>query len=279
MQFQRYTLEDRAPHDRGIHAPQQCDECYVSIRSYLDKSFPQLLWENVSGFLSFDSHAPVAPAAFLGKDRGRSSAITGGGTMMDTMTNREQAWSILCEFTKSEGLRKHALAVETCVAAYAEDWEEMGQVVRHRAAARFRLGDSSHTCRIIRIKGEPILAERGVDEEIRRAILSHANHAGVPRDIAAREDALRLRRTGGLHHGDFLRQAAPQRIRSGRGVGEEEDEGQSLRALREPPGHRRWGGGTGRSARRAYRFLRESHAGERGGVGAQGRGLRARPRR
>ena len=34
-------------------------------------------------------------------------------------------------------------------------------------------------------KGEAILAERGVDEEIRRAILSHANHTGVPRDIAA----------------------------------------------------------------------------------------------
>ena len=32
-----------------------CDECYVSIRSYLDKSFPQLLWENVSGFLSVKS--------------------------------------------------------------------------------------------------------------------------------------------------------------------------------------------------------------------------------
>ena len=33
-------------------ATNTCDECYVSIRSYLDKSFPQLLWENVSGFLS-----------------------------------------------------------------------------------------------------------------------------------------------------------------------------------------------------------------------------------
>ena len=30
------------------------------------------------------------------------------------MIDREQAWQILCEFTKSEGLRKHALAVETC---------------------------------------------------------------------------------------------------------------------------------------------------------------------
>ena len=35
------------------------------------------------------------------------------------MIDREQAWNILCEFTKSDGLRKHALAVETCVTAYA----------------------------------------------------------------------------------------------------------------------------------------------------------------
>ena len=60
------------------------------------------------------------------------------------MLDREQAWNILCEFTKSEGLRKHALAVETCVAAYARKFgEDEHEVVRHRAAARFRLGDSS----------------------------------------------------------------------------------------------------------------------------------------
>ena len=39
--------------------------------------------------------------------------------MMSSMLDREQAWNLLCEFTKSDGLRKHALAVETCVAAYA----------------------------------------------------------------------------------------------------------------------------------------------------------------
>ena len=49
----------------------------------------------------------------------------------------------------------------------------------------------------------------------------------------------RLRRAGRLHHRDFLRQAAPQRLRSGRGLGEEKDEGQGLRALGEPAGHRR----------------------------------------
>jgi MoaA/NifB/PqqE/SkfB family radical SAM enzyme len=52
MQFQRYALEDRAKMIAGFTATNQCDECYVSIRSYLDKSFPKLLWENVSGFLS-----------------------------------------------------------------------------------------------------------------------------------------------------------------------------------------------------------------------------------
>ncbi len=52
MVFQKYRLED---HDRMVKEfteTNTCDECYVSIRSYLDKTFPQLLWENVSGFLS-----------------------------------------------------------------------------------------------------------------------------------------------------------------------------------------------------------------------------------
>ena len=53
MQFQRYALEERERMIWEFTRTNQCDECYVSIRSYLDKSFPQLLWENVSGFFSF----------------------------------------------------------------------------------------------------------------------------------------------------------------------------------------------------------------------------------
>ena len=97
------------------------------------------------------------------------------------MIDRHQAWDIVCEFTHSESLRKHALAVEACVTAYARhlnqdeqkwsvtallhdfDWEIHPQMPDHP------------------MKGEPLLAERGVDEEIRRAILSHANYSGVPR--------------------------------------------------------------------------------------------------
>jgi MoaA/NifB/PqqE/SkfB family radical SAM enzyme len=52
MVFQRYRLEDYTRMASEFTRTNACDECYVSIRSYLDKSFPQLLWENVSGFLS-----------------------------------------------------------------------------------------------------------------------------------------------------------------------------------------------------------------------------------
>jgi len=52
MQFQRFPLEERQRMVTEFTRSNRCDECYVSIRSYLDKSFPQLLWENVSGFFS-----------------------------------------------------------------------------------------------------------------------------------------------------------------------------------------------------------------------------------
>jgi MoaA/NifB/PqqE/SkfB family radical SAM enzyme len=52
MQFRRYRLEDRDRMIAEFTATNSCDECYVSIRSYLDKSFPQLLRENVAEFLS-----------------------------------------------------------------------------------------------------------------------------------------------------------------------------------------------------------------------------------
>ena len=94
---------------------------------------------------------------------------------------RDQALSILHEFTKSESLRKHALAVEACVAAYARKFGEdeakwSATALLHDFDYEMHPDAPDHP-----LKGEPILAERGVDEEIRRAILSHANYSGVPR--------------------------------------------------------------------------------------------------
>ncbi len=53
MQFHRYALGERTRMIEEFTQKNACDECYVSIRSYLDKNFPRLLWENVSGFFSF----------------------------------------------------------------------------------------------------------------------------------------------------------------------------------------------------------------------------------
>ncbi len=94
---------------------------------------------------------------------------------------RDQAWELLCEFTKSDSLRKHALAVEACVAAYARHFgedEERWSVTAllHDFDYEMHPNAPDHP-----LKGEPILAERGVDGEIRRAILSHASYSGVPR--------------------------------------------------------------------------------------------------
>ena len=95
--------------------------------------------------------------------------------------DRNQAWEIVCEFVKSESLRKHMLAVEACVAAYAqklgEDHEKWAvTALLHDFDWEIHPEAPDHP-----MKGEPILAERGVSEEIRRAILSHANYSGVPR--------------------------------------------------------------------------------------------------
>ena len=95
--------------------------------------------------------------------------------------NREEAWCLLTEFTQSESLRKHALAVEACVRAYArkfgEDEDQWGLVgLIHDFDYERYPSAEDHPSR-----GSEILAERGVSEEIRRAILSHADYSGVPR--------------------------------------------------------------------------------------------------
>jgi MoaA/NifB/PqqE/SkfB family radical SAM enzyme len=56
MQFKRYGLYEQKRMVREFTQNNACDQCYVSIRSYLDKTFPQLLRENVSEFFSFKSH-------------------------------------------------------------------------------------------------------------------------------------------------------------------------------------------------------------------------------
>ena len=97
---------------------------------------------------------------------------------------REQAWKLLCEFTQSDSLRRHALAVEACVVAYSRKFGED----ENKWAVTALLHDFDYEIHPEApdhpMKGEPILAERGIPEDVRRAILSHANYSGVPRQSA-----------------------------------------------------------------------------------------------
>ena len=98
------------------------------------------------------------------------------------MNQREAAWGLLTEFTQSESLRKHALAVEACMRAYArklggdeELWGVTGLLHDFDYERWPSLDDHPY-------RGNEVLEERGWSEEIRRAIMSHAEYSGVTRD-------------------------------------------------------------------------------------------------
>ena len=111
------------------------------------------------------------------------------------MIDRESAWCLLTEFTQSESLRKHALAVEACMGACSrkfaagsgssgasalglseEDlWGIVGLVHDFDYEKYPSLEDHPY-------KGNAILKERGWPEVITRAIMSHAEYTGVTRD-------------------------------------------------------------------------------------------------
>jgi putative nucleotidyltransferase with HDIG domain len=96
--------------------------------------------------------------------------------------SRADAWCLLTEFTQSESLRKHALAVEACMRAYArkfggdeEQWGTVGLI--HDFDYEKYPSAEEHP-----YKGNEILKERGYSEEVRRAIMSHAEYTGVTRE-------------------------------------------------------------------------------------------------
>ena len=97
---------------------------------------------------------------------------------------REQALQILFEHTQTDSLRRHAMQVETCVAAYARKLGGHEETWRVTALLHDFDWEIHPTMDEHPMKGEPMLEARGVSAEIRRAILSHANYSGVARDSA-----------------------------------------------------------------------------------------------
>jgi len=95
--------------------------------------------------------------------------------------NRDDAWNFLCEFTQTDSLRKHALAVESAMRAYArrygqdqELWGILGLI--HDFDYEQNPTIPEHTA-----VGARIMRERGWPEEMITAMLSHADYSGVPR--------------------------------------------------------------------------------------------------
>jgi predicted hydrolase (HD superfamily) len=106
--------------------------------------------------------------------------------------SRESAWSLLTEYTQSESLRKHARAVEACMRAYAQKFARDDQLSPSEAAEleyKYAITGLLHDFDYERFPtpeqhpfvGNKILEERGYPEDMRRAILAHADYSGVPR--------------------------------------------------------------------------------------------------
>jgi putative nucleotidyltransferase with HDIG domain len=101
---------------------------------------------------------------------------------MDALLTRDAAWALLTEWTRSESLRKHALAVEASVRGYArqfgEDEDAWGFVaLLHDFDYERYQTPADHPFR-----GCEELQRRGYPEWVMRAILSHADYSGVPRE-------------------------------------------------------------------------------------------------
>lgn len=101
------------------------------------------------------------------------------------MPDRNDAWELLCEYTKGDSLRKHALAVEAAMRACAvryggadadvDEWGITGLL--HDFDYEMFPEPDQHP-----FKGASIMCGRGYPDHVIRAIMGHATYTGVPRD-------------------------------------------------------------------------------------------------
>lgn len=112
------------------------------------------------------------------------------------MPDRAHAWGLLCEYTQSESLRKHALAVEACMRAYAQKFRADGRDPEADVELYGLCGllhdfdyEKFPTPAEHPFVGSKVLEERGYPEVLRRCILSHANYSNVSR-VSMMEKAL-----------------------------------------------------------------------------------------
>jgi len=113
---------------------------------------------------------------------------------------RANAWRTLTTHTKGRALLRHALAVEACVGAYAQDLG--GDEELWRAAALLHDFDYELHPTLDRHPqdGAPILREEGWPEEVVEAVLSHAEHLAIPRDTPLKKALFACDELAGFIH-------------------------------------------------------------------------------
>jgi putative nucleotidyltransferase with HDIG domain len=115
-------------------------------------------------------------------------------------TTREQAWETLTKYTQSEALRRHALAVEAAVAAYARKFGEDEELWRVTALLHDFDYEMHPTLDKHPQDGAPILREEGYPEEVIEGVLSHAEHLDLPRDTPLKKTLFACDELSGFIH-------------------------------------------------------------------------------
>jgi putative nucleotidyltransferase with HDIG domain len=114
--------------------------------------------------------------------------------------SREQAWATLTRYTKSEALLRHALAVEASTAFYARRFGGDEELWRVTALLHDFDYEIHPTLDKHPQDGAPILREEGYPEEVVEAVLSHANHLGLPRDTPLKRSLFACDELSGFVH-------------------------------------------------------------------------------
>ena len=113
---------------------------------------------------------------------------------------RDRAWETLTRYTKSEALRRHALAVEAAVGGYARRFGEDEELWRATALLHDFDYELHPTLDKHPQDGAPILREEGWPEEVITAVLSHANHLALPRDTPLKRTLFACDELSGFVH-------------------------------------------------------------------------------
>jgi putative nucleotidyltransferase with HDIG domain len=113
---------------------------------------------------------------------------------------REQAWETLTRYTKSDALLRHALAVEASTAWYARRLGEDEELWRVTALLHDFDYEIHPTLDEHPQDGAPILREEGYPEEVIDAVLSHAEHLGLPRDTPLKKTLFACDELSGFVH-------------------------------------------------------------------------------